>query len=250
MSGKKGTLAVGVLAGLLVGGSGMAIANVAADDATITACVNARGSVRIPVQSASGPETVGSATPSPLPSGSCLAGEQPLTWNRQGPAGPQGAPGPALGGRTRYLNITSGPELKNYRETNVLWLPMAAGSYVIDAQLKFAAEVTQTRKVYFAECTILTAQPHTDLGGSFAAGYTDEDWTLLEVHYAYTFSKPGYLIMTCKGGNPLDDSFKVHNTRNTVIIQEVSSVTEETYATPPPPPTALPTPWAAPGAGG
>ncbi|MFI6454150.1 hypothetical protein ACIBF6_21625 [Streptosporangium amethystogenes] len=246
MSGKKSTLAVGVLAGLLVGGSGMAIANVAGDDATITACVNARGSVRIPVQSASGPESVGSATPSPLPSGSCLAGEQPLTWNQQGPAGPQG---PALGGRTRYLNITSGPELKNYRETNVLWLPMDAGSYVIDAQLKFAAHVTQTRKIYFAECTILAAQRHADPGGSFSAGYTDEDWTLLSIRHAFTFSEPGFLIMTCKGGSPFDDSFKVSNTSNSVIIQEVSSVIQETYDTPPPPPTALPTPWAGPGAG-
>ncbi|GAA0836252.1 hypothetical protein ACFQVD_42635 [Streptosporangium amethystogenes subsp. fukuiense] len=246
MSGKKSTLAVGVLAGLLVGGSGMAIANVAGDDTTITACVNARGSVRIPVQSASDPETVGSATPSPLPSGSCLAGEQPLTWNRQGPAGPQG---PALGGRTRYLNITSGPELKNFRDTNVLWIPMDAGSYVIDAQLTFAANVTQTRKAYFAECTVLAAQPHADPGGSFSTGYTDEDWTSLALRYAFTFSDPGFLIMNCKGGSFVDDSFKVRNTSNSVVIQEVSSVTQETYATPPPVPTALPSSWPTPGAG-
>ncbi|MER7367492.1 hypothetical protein [Nonomuraea wenchangensis] len=102
MSGRKTMLAVGAVAGLIVGGSGVAVAGVVASDDVITACVTSSGTLRIPstARPTANPwpsptsQTELAPTGEPGPEG-CAAGERVITWNQQGPAGPTGPAGPA-----------------------------------------------------------------------------------------------------------------------------------------------------------
>jgi hypothetical protein len=100
MNGKKTMLAVGALAGLIVGGSGVAVAGVMASSDVITACVTASGTLRVPTTArptsfpspTSTAQTELAPTGEPGPEG-CLAGEKVITWNQQGPTGRTGAAG-------------------------------------------------------------------------------------------------------------------------------------------------------------
>ncbi|MFI6922377.1 hypothetical protein ACIBIZ_20730 [Nonomuraea spiralis] len=102
MSGRKTMLAVGAVAGLIVGGSGVAVAGVVAADGVITACVTSNGTLRVPsttrptANPSPSPTTQTELAPTgePGPEG-CAAGERVITWNQQGPAGPTGPAGPA-----------------------------------------------------------------------------------------------------------------------------------------------------------
>ncbi|MER5626515.1 hypothetical protein ABT061_36345 [Streptosporangium sp. NPDC002544] len=98
MNGNKRSLVIGALLGMVVGGSGIAVAGAVADSETITACVSANGTLRIPA----GSSPTGSpdqAMVAPLPTGTaapreCLDSERKISWNQTGPVGPKGEAGP------------------------------------------------------------------------------------------------------------------------------------------------------------
>ncbi|MFI7687622.1 hypothetical protein ACIBQ6_01060 [Nonomuraea sp. NPDC049655] len=134
MSGRKTMLAVGAVAGLIVGGSGVAVAGVVASDGVITACVTSSGTLRVPgtAQPTANPSPTPTTQTELAPAGEpgpevCAAGERVITWNQQGPAGPTGPAGPA--GPT-------GPEGPNpfdgqFQGTlSALLHPRTAGSYI------------------------------------------------------------------------------------------------------------------------
>ncbi|MGW0587134.1 hypothetical protein [Streptosporangium sp. NPDC002607] len=101
MNGKKTMLAVGALAGLIVGGSGVAVAGAVASSDVITACVTASGTLRVPTaQPTPFPSPTSTAQTELAPTGEpgqegCLAGEKVIRWNQMGPTGPAGSTGPA-----------------------------------------------------------------------------------------------------------------------------------------------------------
>ncbi len=81
-------LAVGIAAGLVAGGAGVAVA--VADDLRITACVGADGVLRVP-----GPveQTMLRPVPTESPGDTCPLGYRQITWNQTGPTGPTGRTG-------------------------------------------------------------------------------------------------------------------------------------------------------------
>ncbi len=81
-------LAVGIAAGLVAGGAGVAVA--VADDLRITACVGADGVLRVP-----GPieQTMVRPVPTEPPGDTCPLGYRQITWNQTGPTGPTGRTG-------------------------------------------------------------------------------------------------------------------------------------------------------------
>ncbi|MFF5113161.1 hypothetical protein [Streptosporangium sp. NPDC000509] len=90
----KGSLAIGAVLGLVVGGSGIAVAGAADTGEVITACVSTNGAVRIPPASPSPGETMLAPAPTTTASpGRCLATERQISWNQSGPAGPAGPAG-------------------------------------------------------------------------------------------------------------------------------------------------------------
>ncbi|GAA3427540.1 hypothetical protein ACWDTT_22085 [Streptosporangium sandarakinum] len=113
---------VGALIGMVVGGSGIAVAGAVADSETITACVSTNGTLRIPPDSSptgSSDQAARGSLPVPtsttVPRG-CLDGERTISWNQTGPVGPQGAQGetgpagpkgePGISGREIVRNRT------------------------------------------------------------------------------------------------------------------------------------------------
>ncbi|MEU6429592.1 hypothetical protein ABZ860_27160 [Microbispora sp. NPDC046973] len=96
-TGRGTWLAAGAVAGLLVGGGGIAVATTAATT-SIVACVGADGVMRMVGELESGQAAAaGLAAPTPTataPGAVCRTGERTVTWNVVGPEGPQGAQGP------------------------------------------------------------------------------------------------------------------------------------------------------------
>ncbi|MFI6457875.1 hypothetical protein ACIBF6_40745 [Streptosporangium amethystogenes] len=101
MNGRKRMLAVGVLAGVVVGGSGLAVATAASDSVLIQACVSSTGSVRIisggtatPTPTSTDTARALAPTSTPAP-GECRLGETLMFWNQVGPQGDTGPAGEA-----------------------------------------------------------------------------------------------------------------------------------------------------------
>ncbi|WP_433382508.1 hypothetical protein [Streptosporangium sp. CA-115845] len=152
MSGNKRGMAIGALVGLVVGGSGVAVAAVAVESGVITACVGSGGIVRIPptAQPTMNPtpspnETMLAPQPTPtIAPGECQPGEKKISWNQTGPTGPQGPQGPqgpkgetpAQSGQIYFATgsgALSGPakELAILRE-------VPAGDYLVQASLRYS----------------------------------------------------------------------------------------------------------------
>ncbi len=84
-------LTVGIAAGLVAGGAGVAVA--VADDTQITACVGVDGVLRVPGRIE---QTMLRPVPTASPTtGACPSGYQQITWNKTGPTGATGDTGPA-----------------------------------------------------------------------------------------------------------------------------------------------------------
>lgn len=128
MNGNKRSLVIGALIGMVVGGSGIAVAGAAADSETITACVSTNGTLRIPP----GPAPTGSSDQAaqgafPVPTSTaaprgCLDGERTISWNQTGPVGPQGAQGETGPAGPKGEPGISGREIV---ENSAVWAPHA-----------------------------------------------------------------------------------------------------------------------------
>ncbi|MET8046985.1 MULTISPECIES: hypothetical protein [unclassified Streptosporangium] len=118
MGRNKRTLAIGALVGFLAGGSGVAVAAAVADE-VITACVAPNGSLRVPDST-----------------GQCPVGQETVSWNQTGPAGPQGAPGKSSEAWSDHYNgAISVPETMKDVAT-VPGLPQ--GTYIMLADLGYS----------------------------------------------------------------------------------------------------------------
>ncbi|GAA4193095.1 hypothetical protein [Microbispora amethystogenes] len=95
-AGRSAWLAAGAVAGLLVGGGGVAVATTAATAEPIVACVGPDGVMRMPQapeESVRG-RTAGAQVAAPGSVGTCPAEYRTVSWNIAGPQGPVGPAGP------------------------------------------------------------------------------------------------------------------------------------------------------------
>ncbi|MGI5161328.1 hypothetical protein [Microbispora sp. CA-102843] len=95
-TGRGTWLAAGAVAGLLVGGGGIAVATTAATNSAIVACVGPDGVMRMPQapeESVQG-RTTDTQVAAPAPAGTCPVESRTVSWNIAGPQGPVGPAGP------------------------------------------------------------------------------------------------------------------------------------------------------------
>ncbi|MGW5261502.1 hypothetical protein ACWEQG_11025 [Microbispora sp. NPDC004025] len=109
-AGRSAWLATGAVAGLLVGGGGIAVATTA--NTSIVACVGPDGVMRMPQapeESVQG-RTEGAQVAAPAPGGTCPVEYRTVSWNAAGPQGPIGPTGPAGPTGAQGLTGPTGPQ--------------------------------------------------------------------------------------------------------------------------------------------
>ncbi|MEU7004540.1 hypothetical protein [Nonomuraea sp. NPDC046570] len=223
MSGNKRMLVAGVLAGLVAGGSGVAVANVSADDGVINACVSANGSVRIlsNVTPTPGP----TATPT-VPTG-CGTDEKKVSWNQAGPAGQQGLKGDAaVAGSVGSVRMLYGGSamLDPLQGKEVFKVALEPGSYRADAQIAISPWGDSQGKEYIGDCVMAI-----NGRGFLANSSTTSHRLYLQVHSVFTLTSADTLRVTCTGG-PRDKSFPVRvGGLSSVTVQQVPAASMEYY---------------------
>nr|WP_191909919.1 hypothetical protein [Microbispora cellulosiformans] len=265
--GRSAWLAAGAVAGLLVGGGGVAVATTTAVTSPIVACVGADGVMRMPpeLESANFSATqiaAPTATPT-LPAEGCFDGERTVVWNVTGPQGPRGLTG--LQG-PRGLVGPQGPEGPQgpqgekgdpgaaYGQTYIAYdnhayddgtvrelvrIPQVpAGDYAV--QVGVSADLLRDTDRLLVECDVSTPTGVTSARPQQSANSGPGSTLTLAYFVTAKLNAPGPVVLRCHALT--DNGPIVVNAEGRLMATRVPEVVAWPSATQPPTPTPSVTP--------
>ncbi|WP_220498725.1 collagen-like protein [Microbispora sp. H10949] len=265
-AGRSAWLAAGAVAGLLVGGGGIAVATTVATTSPIVACVGSDGVMRVPRGEE---ESVQAGTAGVQASaGTCPVEYRTVSWNAAGPQGPTGPTGPqgsegetgpqgpqgpagpqgpkgdkgepgATYGKTYLAEKRFISTPGTYDE--VARIPeLPAGNYVIQVSVIVGPRSSKASALE-AECDVHTPAGTTSASsqsGSAAPGTT----LLLAFPATAKLTTPSPVILSCMGYSTATDIAVSGKLLVTSVPEIVTTLrTGAPSATPSAPPTATPT---------